>query len=259
MSASSTNQATTTTPQPSPSGAAASAAVGRLSKKTESGSQSRRATSSGAPSKAAKAARSAGPLACSADTAVRPWAARDSRWKARGQAAPRRPRRVEEGRAGRASDLPLGFGGGAPVRQACVAPRASTDSDRVERQSAAALPSEGPLMRIQVSAGSCAAAASPAPFKWARPPRPTRRNRASPLRRVADKGPGEKSWATDSTCPSGPPAGWLVGRIGARQPLTEQRRPGGRMGVLVSYRAGILVDSGPVSYTHLTLPTICSV
>eukprot|EP00969_Alexandrium_andersonii_P038711 1696757-Alexandrium_andersonii.AAC.1 len=61
-----------TTSQPSPSGAAASAAVGRLSRKTDSGCHSRRATSSGMPSKAAKAAKSAGPLACSAGKAVWP-------------------------------------------------------------------------------------------------------------------------------------------------------------------------------------------
>eukprot|EP00969_Alexandrium_andersonii_P067869 2994146-Alexandrium_andersonii.AAC.1 len=72
MSASSISHATTTTSHPSPSGATASAADGRLSRKTDSGCQSRRATSSGTLSRAAKAARSAGPLACSAGTAVWP-------------------------------------------------------------------------------------------------------------------------------------------------------------------------------------------
>eukprot|EP00969_Alexandrium_andersonii_P251831 11130195-Alexandrium_andersonii.AAC.1 len=70
MSASSIGQATTTTSHPSPSGAVASDGVGRLSRKTESGCHNRRATPSGMPSRAASAARSAGPLACSAGTAV---------------------------------------------------------------------------------------------------------------------------------------------------------------------------------------------
>eukprot|EP00969_Alexandrium_andersonii_P193998 8569712-Alexandrium_andersonii.AAC.1 len=56
--------------QPSPPGAEASAAAGRLSRKVDSRCQSRRAVSSGTPSKAAKAARSAGPLARSAGTTV---------------------------------------------------------------------------------------------------------------------------------------------------------------------------------------------
>eukprot|EP00969_Alexandrium_andersonii_P204803 9051184-Alexandrium_andersonii.AAC.1 len=64
------------------------------------------------PSKAAKAARSAGPLACSAGKAVRPWVALASRWKARGQAASHRLRRVEAGGAARASGRRLGSGGG---------------------------------------------------------------------------------------------------------------------------------------------------
>eukprot|EP00969_Alexandrium_andersonii_P290838 12855270-Alexandrium_andersonii.AAC.1 len=58
--------------QPSPVGAAASAAVGRLSRKVDRRDQSRRAVSSGTPSRAARAARSAGPLARSAGTAVWP-------------------------------------------------------------------------------------------------------------------------------------------------------------------------------------------
>eukprot|EP00969_Alexandrium_andersonii_P130376 5764727-Alexandrium_andersonii.AAC.1 len=43
--------------------------------------------------------------------------------------------------------------------------------DLVECQSTVGRVSAGPLMRIQVSAGSCAVAASPAPFRWTNPPR----------------------------------------------------------------------------------------
>eukprot|EP00969_Alexandrium_andersonii_P079459 3503228-Alexandrium_andersonii.AAC.1 len=60
MSASSISHATTATSHPSPSGAVASDGVGRLSRKTESGCRSQGATSSGVPSRAASAARSAG-------------------------------------------------------------------------------------------------------------------------------------------------------------------------------------------------------
>eukprot|EP00969_Alexandrium_andersonii_P132117 5842401-Alexandrium_andersonii.AAC.1 len=56
--------------QPSPSGATSSAADGRLSRKIDSGCHRRRAVSSGMPSRADKAARSAGPLACSVGATV---------------------------------------------------------------------------------------------------------------------------------------------------------------------------------------------
>eukprot|EP00969_Alexandrium_andersonii_P045359 1991909-Alexandrium_andersonii.AAC.1 len=50
-------------PQPSPLGASDSESVGRLSRNSARSCHSLRAVSSGTPSKAASAARSAGPLA----------------------------------------------------------------------------------------------------------------------------------------------------------------------------------------------------
>eukprot|EP00969_Alexandrium_andersonii_P055876 2462376-Alexandrium_andersonii.AAC.1 len=61
-------------------------------------------------------------------------------------------------------------------------------------------------MRIQVSAGSCTVAASPAPFRLTRPPRPILRNQVSPLRSVADRGPEEKSWREAATALEAPVA-----------------------------------------------------
>eukprot|EP00969_Alexandrium_andersonii_P054228 2387393-Alexandrium_andersonii.AAC.1 len=83
-----------TTSQPSPSGAIDKEAVGRLSKKIDARCHSRRAVSSGTPSEAARAARSAGPLACSAEMAGWGCAALTTRWKAWGQAPSQRFRRV---------------------------------------------------------------------------------------------------------------------------------------------------------------------
>eukprot|EP00969_Alexandrium_andersonii_P049532 2174293-Alexandrium_andersonii.AAC.1 len=68
MSASSTSHAVMTMSQPSPDGAAATVAAGRLSKEVGKRDYSRRATFSGIPSRAARAARPTGPCARSAGT-----------------------------------------------------------------------------------------------------------------------------------------------------------------------------------------------
>eukprot|EP00969_Alexandrium_andersonii_P012719 554553-Alexandrium_andersonii.AAC.1 len=56
-SAPSTNHAVTTMSHSAPAGTEAQAAAGRLSRKVDRGSQSRRAVSSGTPAKAARAAK----------------------------------------------------------------------------------------------------------------------------------------------------------------------------------------------------------
>eukprot|EP00969_Alexandrium_andersonii_P118303 5232352-Alexandrium_andersonii.AAC.1 len=74
---------------------------------------------------------------------------RTTRWRAAGQAASQRRRRVNATGASRPSAWRLGSAGGGPVRQARVAPCASTRMDLLECQSAAERDSAGPLMRIQ--------------------------------------------------------------------------------------------------------------
>eukprot|EP00969_Alexandrium_andersonii_P089272 3940905-Alexandrium_andersonii.AAC.1 len=77
---------------------------------------------------------------------------------------------------------------------------------RVECQSAAERESAGPPTRIHVAAGTCTVAASPAPARETRPPRPTRRKSVSPLKSVTASGPDERSWPTGCTCPLLTPA-----------------------------------------------------